>query len=526
MNKNDKKFLIEIENNLGGKPLSPDFMKNFELEFNKFKDNFNPDTDESKKHLDDMVKLLSISEENLEKVKNQKWFQRVWFTIAGKNKKLERINKINLLKVQKGSLYFLQKLANQSTLFMKSVNFALKRIDDIQIQNEKIKGYLFKIVDKYNERITNIEIVIDKHKKDIAEIKSKNIPNLGLFLASLFLIGSSITLLFVFERNWVIWIGSVLLFLLGILFLLGAFSKDDDKNTGIIDTSDNYTIKLENERVKPELKKNLSEMIFNILENDYLYFPILPLIENYTKISDLLEPLSKESGMKTEELAEIINKTLQISPEFKQEIIVNCSKTADEYVNIINEVITDIVKSYLPKSIGIELKTHIDYSKRNATNKQILSIIEPYFENLGELELIRTELINDFPDYKKILTKKGWVEFIKGGAVGFASAALLGPIGWIGAMIWALFSDGNAEEIVENFANKFEGYMGKWESLLGIIKNSIHPFLQNVTKSFVSEAVHNMDIMFDEFSKQNNSLVNLNDEIMEMLEEQRKNLEE
>ena len=118
------------------------------------------------------------------------------------------------------------------------------------------------------------------------------------------------------------------------------------------------------------------------------------------------------------------------------------------------------------------------------------------------------------------------VEFIKGGAVGFASAALLGPIGWIGAMIWALFSDGNAEEIVENFANKFEGYMGKWESLLGIIKNSIHPFLQNVTKSFVSEAVHNMDIMFDEFSKQNNSLVNLNDEIMEMLEEQRKNLEE
>ena len=94
MNKNDKKFLIEIENNLGGKPLSPDFMKNFELEFNKFKDNFNPDTDESKKHLDDMVKLLSISEENLEKVKNQKWFQRVWFTIAGKNKKLEKINKL------------------------------------------------------------------------------------------------------------------------------------------------------------------------------------------------------------------------------------------------------------------------------------------------------------------------------------------------------------------------------------------------------------------------------------------------
>ena len=526
MNKNENKFLKEIENNLGGKPLSPDLRKNFDLEFNKFKENFNPDTDESKKHLDDMVKLLAISEENLKKVKNQKWFQRIWFTIAGKNKKLERINKLNLIKVQKGSLYFLQNLASQNPLFMQSVNFAIKRLGDIQIQNEKIKGYLFKIVDRYNERITNIENRLEKHKREIAKIKSKNIPHLGLFLASLLLIGGSITLLFIFERNWIIWIGSVVLFLFGIFLLIVAFTKDEDENSEAVETSDNYTVKLENEKIKSDLKNNFSEFIYNILESEPLYYPTILLFENYTKISNLLEPLSKETGMKTEELAEIINRTMQISPEFQQEIIVNCSKTADEYVNFINELVTDIVESYLPKSIGIELKMHIDHSKRNKINQEVLSIIQPYFEKLKELESIRIELINDFPKYRKILTRLNWVNLGKSFGKGFILTALLGPIGFIGALIWEIISGENAEEIVENFANKYENYISEWETLLNTIEKSIHPFLQNTTKLFIAETVNNMDIIFDEFSNQNISLVPLNNELLEQLEELRESLEE
>lgn len=526
MNNNKKTFLEEIENNLGGKSLTPDLIQNFKSEFIKFTDNFHPDADESKKHLDDMVKLLSISVENLEKVKNQKWFQRVWFTIAGKNKKLERINKLNLLKVQKGSLYFLQNLANQSPLFMKSVIFALKRVDDMQIQNEKIKDYVFKIVNRYNERITRIEIVLDKHKKDIDEIKSRNKPHLGLFLGSLLLICGSITLLFVFEKNWMIWAGSVLLFLFGIFLLIGAFTRDEDENSGAVETSDNYKVKLENKRIKPDLKNNLSKFIYNILESEPLYYSTTPLFENYFMISNLLEPLSKETGMKTEELAEIINRTLQISPEFQQEIIINCSKTADEYVNFINELITDIVESYLPKSIGIELKMHIDHSKRNEINQELLSIIQPYFEKLKELELIRIELIKDFSKYKKILTKSDWLEFGKGAAGGFIAAALLGPLGWIGSVVLGFILGNNDQKIIENFANKYENYTSEWETLLNTIEKSIHPFLQKTTKLFIAEAVHNMDTIFDEFSNQNISLTLLNNKLLEQLEELRESLEE
>jgi hypothetical protein len=361
--------LYDIDKNIGGEKLNSDLIHSFESAFIKFKEDFDPNSNESKKRLDEIVKLLSLSDENLEKVKNQKWFKRVWNTIAGKNKKLERIDKQNLLKVQKGSIYFLLQLTQQNQIMMQSVYFALKDVQIFKFQNVKFKKYISKVFDEVSTRILDIENILDEHKDEIEKIKSKNIPQLGLFLASLLLIGCSITLLFVFDRNWIIWIGSVILFLLGIFLLIGAFTKDEDENSEAIETSDNYTVKLENERIKPDLKNNFSEFIYNILESEPLYYPTILLFENYFKISNLLEPLSKETGMKTEELAEIINRTLQISPEFQQEIIVNCSKTADEYVNFINELVTDIVESYLPKSIGIELKMHIDHSKRNKINR-------------------------------------------------------------------------------------------------------------------------------------------------------------
>ena len=520
---NDEKILIkEIDKNLGGESLSLYFIKSFELEFNKFKDNFDFDAVESKKHLDEMVQLLSISEENLEKVKNQKWFQRVWFTVAGKNKKLERINKINLLKVQKGSLFFLQNLANQSPLLMQFVNFSLKRIDDIQIQNERIKSFLFTIVDRYNDRIVNIEDRLQEQAKEIIRSKNNNdIPHIGLLLSSILLISGSITILFVFERNWYIWIGSVLLFLFGIILLIGSFSRDDEINNEDRNPVINK-IKDFNNNIKPDLKKNLSFVLTNILENNTLYFPIIPLIENWNKISDLLEPFSTEEGMKTEQVADIIFNSLQISPDQEQLIIVNCSKTAEEYINLINQVTSDIIKNYLPDSIGIDLKTQIGYTKREEINKKIESVIQPYFQNLFELESIRKELIIDFSKYKKILTRSGWIDFGKGFGKGFVLTALLGPIGFIGVLIWEIILGENAQEIVENFANKFNSYIIEWEKLLNTIEKSVYPFLQNITKLFITECVHNMDIIFDEFSNQYISLADLNNEIMELLQEQEK----
>jgi hypothetical protein len=141
-------------------------------------------------------------------------------------------------------------------------------------------------------------------------------------------------------------------------------------------------------------------------------------------------------------------------------------------------------------------------------------------------------LINDFPKYRKILTRLNWVNLGKSFGKGFILTALLGPIGFIGALIWEIISGENAEEIVENFANKYENYISEWKTLLNTIEKSIHPFLQNTTKLFIAETVNNnpflqnttklfiaetvnnMDIIFDEFSNQNISLVPLNNVLL------------
>jgi len=514
MDNTNNMFLTEIEKRLSGVATLPEFMDNFELEFSKFKDTFNPDGNKSKQHLDDMVKLLTISEGNLEKIKDQKWFQRVWFTIAGKNKKLERINKLNLLQVQKGSLFFLQNLANQSPLFMQSVYSATKRINEIQLQNEKIKGYLFCIVDKYNERITKIENLLENHIQQNTKLNSKKIPHLVLFLSSLFFILSSIIIFFVFEINLIIMVSCSLSLLLGLFLSIKAFYLIKTINTepNITLHSKNKNVLLENNRIRPLLKKNISQAIYNtLLLSDLNYYSIVPFLKINQDLLDIIEPLNANNKISNDEIAIIMDEVFKISPDIIQLLKSNCSNASTLYINLINSFISNIIEKFLPKSIGLDLRTNLDYNIQNDFNNQLLSIIEPYFENLTAMEDMRNLLIQDYERFRKLLTENKFLaeakDIIKG------------------LLIIPTFFDDKLE-FTTSFYRRFNEYLGLWERFAEILTKSINPFLSSLSLSFVKDAINDMDFLFDEFTKQNISLTFLHNEIIEVLEAQRKSVEE
>ncbi|MGC8576295.1 MAG: hypothetical protein ACP5L3_07240 [Caldisericum sp.] len=502
----------DIDQSLSGESLTSDLIHSFESAFLVFKDSFDPDSKESKEKLDDMVRLLSISDKNLEEVKNQKWFQRVWRTISGKNKKLEQINKQNLYRVQEGSIYFLQKLAQQNQLMMQSVYFALKRIEDIQIQNEKLKGYLFRIVNGYNERIRNIEGRLDEHEQEIAELKGKTRMRWGVFLVGLFLLGGAVTLFYFFDRNWMILSGSGAILLLGILVFMKSFSKSTSKRVEVYGSPRINKIRIENDKLKPTLRENLSQAICNAaIIFKLVYYPVVaPFFEKYQELLDvLLKPLNTDGKISNDKIAMVMDSVFRISCDVIQLIKANCSNVAAEYIRFINSFISEIIKEYLPNSIGIDLQSHLDYSVQVNLGNQILATIEPYFENLSEIENRRYSLLQDYPRYRKILTENPFMTFTKG----FLEELF---IPWI---------IDDRKEFIDTFSSNFKEYISLWNNFADVSMKSILPFLQNLSCSFAKDAVNNMDFLFDEFSNNEIELKSLNNKVIQILVEQKKNFE-
>ncbi len=521
MNDDSKISINEIEKIIKGPSLSQDLIHSFESAFVKFKKEFDPNSDESKERLNEIVRLLTVSEENLEQIKDQKWFQRIWKTITGKNRKLEKINKINLFKVQKGAIYFLQKLAEQNQLMSQSVYFALQRIEDIQIQNEQIKGYLFRILNKYNERIRNIESRLQQHEEQLSRLSKRDkVSGIFWLLIGITLLTGTAIYFHFFKGNLLILSAGLGVSILAFLASFNSFSRKDryGTNQNYIKTGINDKLRIKNEKVKPELKQNLTEFIYNsFILNERLYSPINPFLERYESLENILSPFNENEGMASEEVATIIWQSLQISADCSSEIKISCFNITEDYVNFVNALIDKIISKYLPDSVGIDLQTHLGYDFQKRLNQRILSVIEPYFENMKELESLRKKLLSDYPKYRKILTRNPWIDFARWGVEGFLGGFLLGPIGWAGSVIWEWLRGENEREIIETFAHEFEVYINSWENTRNSLINSVIPFLENIFYSLCKDTVENMDMLFDEFSNNGKKLKSLNREIKKYL---------
>src|SRR5690606_31397785 len=127
--------ISDIELNLEGRQLSENEISLFEASYQRFINESKENEEQMMETIDEIANLLSVNQNNLESIQNQAWFKRSWNTISRKNGKLEKINQSNLLKIQKGSLFFLQNLAERNQATMESVIFAIKRVEDMQIES-------------------------------------------------------------------------------------------------------------------------------------------------------------------------------------------------------------------------------------------------------------------------------------------------------------------------------------------------------------------------------------------------------
>lgn len=100
----------------------------------------------------DALSLLTVSGQNLENIKNQRFYSRIWKTITGKNKALAQENQTNLLKVQKIAIYMMNLAVSRDIILAEAIK-------DI---HHKITGIRYDLGVFQETVITTFKSLIDK----------------------------------------------------------------------------------------------------------------------------------------------------------------------------------------------------------------------------------------------------------------------------------------------------------------------------------------------------------------------------
>lgn len=100
----------------------------------------------------DALSLLTISEQNLENIKKQKWYKRIWKIITGKNKALAKENQFNLLRVQKIAMYMMNLAISRDMILAEAIR-------DI---HNKIVSIRYDLAVFQNTVTTIFKVLIDK----------------------------------------------------------------------------------------------------------------------------------------------------------------------------------------------------------------------------------------------------------------------------------------------------------------------------------------------------------------------------
>lgn len=90
-----------IDTNIGTRCFEDDEYESLQDYAKKIFEEFGNDKGKITDMVQDALSLLTISERNLENIRSQRFYSRIWKTITGKNKALAQENQTNLLKVQK-----------------------------------------------------------------------------------------------------------------------------------------------------------------------------------------------------------------------------------------------------------------------------------------------------------------------------------------------------------------------------------------------------------------------------------------
>jgi len=167
-----KDLISQIDQNIGGDPLSGDIIKSFDTAYHHFLQE-GMDEDDKRQKIGEIAKLLEITTDNLKEMEGQNAFQRAWKTISGSNKKLMLKSEQNLLQIQKGALYFLLRSTENDIIMKQTVAQALRRVCALQIQHAQIRKYLIELSDTLIDRQDHIDSRLDNHERQLSALSRK-----------------------------------------------------------------------------------------------------------------------------------------------------------------------------------------------------------------------------------------------------------------------------------------------------------------------------------------------------------------
>jgi predicted XRE-type DNA-binding protein len=113
--------------------------------------------------VESIMQLLSVNESNLQKVESQGWFKRVWGTVSGGNKRLEKVNAQNLQIVQKLSLSLISKLEQQNMITREIITIMNGKLNEIAEGQLELKGFIEAVINRVADRFEQVEGRVNFH---------------------------------------------------------------------------------------------------------------------------------------------------------------------------------------------------------------------------------------------------------------------------------------------------------------------------------------------------------------------------
>ncbi|MCK9265466.1 hypothetical protein M0P98_01035 [bacterium] len=427
MKEQTKLSLKNIDKIVGGKRFQSKDIDELEYTLAAFVEETKEDPVMLQERIGDITQLLEVTSKNLEQIKNQKWFQRSWHTITGKNKHLKSVNEENLLQVQKAIPWFLEKLASQNTVIMQSVLLALRRAKIAQIESEKLKMFLLMVKQQLNSRLENIEDSIEKISF-FSRIRAR--------------------------------------------MSLRRYRRIVNKNNKII------------AKIRDTVRKNYVSILDKALLEHIMYI----IVDSLNELKEIDAFFKKYSGKKidTEEIIEKMEESLNICLPDKDSLCIAIECVVTKFISYHNNSIVDNLLTphlYISSTDSISLDTKIDMFQKEKWCADILSSLKKYFTLKKEIAVCSEEALSFFPEYSEIIGRKEWMEISKWGAGGVILGYLVGGIG-VGIIGFFSFLRGRKDKIViKNFTSAYDKYInkiGQLEKFINTLDNMFIPIKEEM----------------------------------------------
>lgn len=494
--------LLRIDRDLGGPQLPPANAAAFEQAWAAFSERFDPAASEGPERIQELARLLQVTSDNLDTVQNQKWFQRAWGTVSGGNKRLAKANEQNLLQVQKGAFFFLEGLAAQNQLMMQSVYYALQRVEDNQIQNERLKGHLLQVVRRYNDRIGGIEARQEELERRMAAHEAARggyswiLPvavttcGLALLLLGAAVYGEVLPAQYYpewWEGAWDASVSRALGFTGLALAVFGGVSlvrRLIPGQTGVLSLRSEAgaagDVAAENARRRPTLRGELAEVLGERYAQHVTLKLAEPIWEAVEALDGPFEALGEHSS--AQERAKAIRSFLAVSGDLSDVLRTVARTAAGEVREDFNELVAKVVDDHLGGDVGAKLGAELERSHQSALSHDIVETLEVYEAMMERIERDRFSLLARLERWESVATE--------GLAYGLGKAFVKGLL-----IVPALVDD--EDEFMEAFSADYDKLVVQWQGFRDALAASFDSRLAEALRPFTRSAMQRVDALFD-----------------------------